>query len=749
MMRRGKIHVHLLMLLAGAGAAHAQTSGFITTRPQCVPPNGQPHAMNYIQGPDPIRLSNGDVAIMVNAGNCCTGYWEGFFSLTYPAASSVATPRFSGIWATNNFSTESRGEDEAGFPSALFYGGKWRIAYTSTFLPHNMKNRDRVGRLDLDNLTYRAQTSQVSNQWIKPTNPNCRTLGSCEGRGSGILGTFVLHPNNELYVYHPDQAYVLGGQPPPCTSGWLRHKINPDMSVANLAGNGCISLRDGLNQEVQTPTWVSDIGRGADGKLYMLTDRVNGISFIDEWVSTGDAATIGLVWTKTGRSWSAPNHPSPPTVYSVWDAGYLKDQNRQIIEPKVVVAQISEGKTFDEITDVTLGKYYLYYWADAGASLPPNFGGYASSCAFGGHHDVANCTSISGWAWDTDPVFANTPISVDIFDGATKIATVPANLYRSDLQAAGKGNGVHGFSWPVPASLKNNVAHSISVKYAGTKTLLPNSPKSITCAPPTYALTVTKAGTGGGTVTSNPVGISCGTDCMESYTSGAVVALTATPFAGSLFAGWSGHSDCLDGTVSMTAARSCTATFNASGGYTLTVSKAGTGSGTVTSSPAGINCGADCSEVYGAGTVVSLTAGAASGSTFAGWSGDADCSDGMVTMSVARSCSATFNSSATARLIWIQPQRTAGFGPPGSLIVAGSASGAPAGTGVVMTWRNVSTAGPWITEPFAPGPDANGIWLNSIANANSFQLYEVYVTYGGFQSAKCTYQGGDTATWCP
>lgn len=495
----------LFFLLTGVGlTAFAQTSGFITTRPACVPPNGAPDPLNYIQGPDPILLSNGDVAILVDTGRCCTGHWEGIFSLIYPGAGRVATPRFSGIWATNNFSTESRGEDEAPFPSAIFYNGKWRIAYTSTFLPHNMTDRDRVARLDLNNLTYRAQTSQVTNQWIKPIDPNCRNLGSCPGRGSGILGTFVLHPNGELFVYHPD------GNLPSCTSGWVRHKINPDMSVANLAGNGCISLT-GLTA---APTWVSDIARGADGKLYMLVARPNSISHIDEWVSTGDASTIGLVWNLSGRTWVRPPHPNPPRVYSVWDAGYLKDQNRQIIEPKVVVAQISDGTSFEEITDVTLGRWYLYYWADAGAPLPPAFGGHASSCAFGGNHDVANCNTISGWAWDPD--FPNTPMSVDIFDGSTLIATVPANLFRADLQAAGKGNGVHGFSWTVPLSLKNNQPHSITVKYNGSETKLSNSPKTITCAPP-IALTVSKAGTGSGTVTSSPAGINCGADCSETY----------------------------------------------------------------------------------------------------------------------------------------------------------------------------------------------------------------------------------------
>src|SRR3989344_8950627 len=54
---------------------------------------------------------------------------------------------------------------------------------------------------------------------------------------------------------------------------------------------------------------------------------------------------------------------------------------------------------------------------------------------------------------------------------------------------------------------------------------------------------------------------------------------------------------------------------------TLEIYKTGTGSGTVTSNPAGINCGATCSVNFSSGTVVTLTAIASSGSTFSGWSG--------------------------------------------------------------------------------------------------------------------------------
>ena len=74
----------------------------------------------------------------------------------------------------------------------------------------------------------------------------------------------------------------------------------------------------------------------------------------------------------------------------------------------------------------------------------------------------------------------------------------------------------------------------------------------------------------------------------------------------------------------------------------LIVTKTGTGAGTVTSNPAGINCGMDCTEPYPPSTVVTLTAKADTGSLFKGWSGDADCGDGKVTMTTNRSCIATF-----------------------------------------------------------------------------------------------------------
>ena len=85
------------------------------------------------------------------------------------------------------------------------------------------------------------------------------------------------------------------------------------------------------------------------------------------------------------------------------------------------------------------------------------------------------------------------------------------------------------------------------------------------------------------------------------------------------------------------------ATFTLNG-YGLTVAKAGTGSGTATSTPAGINCGVTCMASFGDNTVVTLTATASTGSTFTGWSGSGCSGTGVcaVTMNGAKSVTATF-----------------------------------------------------------------------------------------------------------
>jgi hypothetical protein len=166
------------------------------------------------------------------------------------------------------------------------------------------------------------------------------------------------------------------------------------------------------------------------------------------------------------------------------------------------------------------------------------------------------------------------------------------------------------------------------------------------------SLAVTKAGTGTGTITSSPSGISCGATCSRSFPSGTTVTLSAVPAAGSVFGGWSGAGCSGTGscTVRLSANTTVTAAFNTSttpppppppGTFTLTVNKVqNSGTGSITSNPAGINCGTTCTASFPANTSVTLIATASTGQ-FLGWNG------GLCTGSTILTCTVVLSSNLT------------------------------------------------------------------------------------------------------
>jgi hypothetical protein len=182
-------------------------------------------------------------------------------------------------------------------------------------------------------------------------------------------------------------------------------------------------------------------------------------------------------------------------------------------------------------------------------------------------------------------------------------------------------------------------------------------------------LTVAIAGTGSGTVTSNPAGIACPPTCSAPFTPGTVVTLTAAPGAGSTFAGWSGGGCSGTGPCAVTVSGSVVVTATFTGPVGLTVALAGTGTGTVTSNPAGIACPPTCSAAFAPGTLVTLTAAPSGGSTFAGWSGGGCSGTGA--------CAVTVSGSVVV---------TATFtGPPAMATLTVAKAGTAAGSGTVTS----------------------------------------------------------------
>ncbi|HTE42091.1 MAG TPA: S8 family serine peptidase, partial [Steroidobacteraceae bacterium] len=124
---------------------------------------------------------------------------------------------------------------------------------------------------------------------------------------------------------------------------------------------------------------------------------------------------------------------------------------------------------------------------------------------------------------------------------------------------------------------------------------------------------------GGGTISTTDGRINCAADCIERYTKGASVVLTATPGPGAQFEQWVG--DCAGQgnpcTLTLQRYMAATARFHTP----LNAQIIGSGSGTIVSTPGGIDCPTDCVEAYPGDSVVTLVATPTPGSDFDGWSG--------------------------------------------------------------------------------------------------------------------------------
>jgi hypothetical protein len=107
----------------------------------------------------------------------------------------------------------------------------------------------------------------------------------------------------------------------------------------------------------------------------------------------------------------------------------------------------------------------------------------AAKPLYHGVHGKTNCEWIYGWAWDKANPDAT--VKVDIHDGPTLIATLTADIYRKDLKEGNIGTGKYGFAFRILDSLKDGKPHSIRITISGTTVALKDTPKTITCEPPT------------------------------------------------------------------------------------------------------------------------------------------------------------------------------------------------------------------------------------------------------------------------
>lgn len=178
----------------------------------------------------------------------------------------------------------------------------------------------------------------------------------------------------------------------------------------------------------------------------------------------------------------------------------------------------------------------------------------------------------------------------------------------------------------VPLRVASNELLCMNIP-SGTASQIGIELESTTCGTTTLTLTTT----GSGSVASTPSGVSCSTPCVQQQFQvpiGSTWTLIGTGSNGQSFNSWGPNGACTgiddDCIVTVLGPTQVTANFGAPSGYTVTVNQTGSGQGTVTSSPAGIDCtngtGA-CSALFPVPSGPSVIATPAPGSTFGGFTG--------------------------------------------------------------------------------------------------------------------------------
>ncbi len=430
-----------------------------------------------------------------------------------------------------------------------------------------------------------------------------------------------------------------------CDSSFPYYKAAIDqlrsVGIATIVASG----NDKNKNAISSPACISSaISVGATDKFDRVWIRSNSASILKLLAPGVDiySSVPGSHDYMSGTSMAAPHvtgafaalrsqlpSASIDTITNaLWTTGKrVTDYFNYLITPRIQLdaAMNALAPTNDKVANATLlqGTSISTGGSNQGATKESGEPNHAGSS--GGRSVWWRWTAPSSGAVTIDTFGSNFDTLLGVYRGTqlSMLTTVASNDDTGGRQSQVSFQAISGTTYSIAVDGYNGAMGSVVLHLAATTP---------------YTLTVSKRGNG--TVSSTPAGINCGTDCSEGYASGTVVRLTATPATGSIFAGWSGACSGAGACqVTMSQARSVSATFTVP--YTLTVGKRG--NGTVSSTPAGINCGTDCSEGYASGTVVRLTATPATGSIFAGWSGA--CSGAgacQVTMSQARSVSATF-----------------------------------------------------------------------------------------------------------
>lgn len=354
--------------------------------------------------------------------------------------------------------------------------------------------------------------------------------------------------------------------------------------------------------------------------------------------SSNSPGNQGLLLTETAGSWSSGVEAALPANAKTSAPGPLEGIG------SVSCASPGNCSAVGEYSDSSGNGEGLLLTQTAGswatgveAALPANaataqqgVGLSSVSCPTAG-----NCAAVGGY--------------IDRADGGEEmLVTEAAGSWATGTEVAPPSNGGPPYNLTAISCSSDqqhcSAAGSYGINAAGAN--IAGQLVGTTTTAPQETLTVSSSL--GGTVTSSPAGIDCGSVCVAGFDIGSVVTLTPTPNANANFSGWTGGG-CENSLgpcqVPINGATTVSALFTLKS-FLVTVQKAGNGSGAVSSNPPGIDCGSSCAAAFNAGTTVTLSATPDADSTFTGWTG-AGCSGNagcQVTVGADTTVTATFAS---------------------------------------------------------------------------------------------------------
>ena len=229
----------------------------------------------------------------------------------------------------------------------------------------------------------------------------------------------------------------------------------------------------------QGATWLNGINDSGDIVGY----------YMDVY---GEVNSFLYVWTSSGSIWFPISIPDNPAFSHVWAYGIS-----------------NFGHIVGCLVNATLTYVFLLYNAESSQGIWSGFG--ASGAKYTYAYGVNNSDDIVGYYLDAT--------------GAHGYGFLHAQRGFTSIDVPGASH-----TYPYGINDQGDIV-GYYVNATGTYGFIAAS---------NATLTVSQSGIGTGTVTSNPAGINCGSNCSDSYNCGTTVTLAATPAQGSVFSGWSG-----------------------------------------------------------------------------------------------------------------------------------------------------------------------------------------------------------------